>query len=666
MDTGNHRAASGKQFAYIGIDESSGDVLRRVKPVLMEVLPGLLGQFYERTMAVPELAARFPNAETRQRAKDAQARHWSMLFDGRFDERYLDSARRIGLAHHRIDLTPQWYMSGYAFILGELLAAVAAAQPGLLNTAVRRRELGDTLRAVSRAVLLDMDLAMSAYWDSLTHETVAAVDGMIERIDTQVIETVESVTVLTDDLVSSAQTMSGVTATVGESTASASGAAGEALSSAETVAAAAEELHASIAEIADRVSQTARIAHDAVGQMSGARAVLDRLDSAAAEIGRVVEIIGSIAAQTNLLALNATIEAARAGEAGKGFAVVAGEVKNLANQSARSAEDITGRVGAIQEVTRETLKMIDAVSQAISRMEAGAADISAAVEEQTAATSEIARNIGITAERAKDVHRIMERVEDSVRRADQVAHTVNESADRMDESMSGMRKLLVKAVRTSSKLADRRKENRRAAMVEAQLHRDGKVEQVLLYDLSEYGAMAASSAPCTQGARMTLAIPAAGVRLEVQAVACKEGFHHLNFIGDGLPTATVEQLCSTSVEKLIEMTKNDHRAFVAKVADAVAGKISLLPADLSTHHTCRLGRWYDSVTDETMVALASFRELFPIHRQVHAKGRDTLALLAEGRHDEAQQRMGELQELSRQVVAGLDRLGAELKRSRAA
>ena len=62
-------------------------------------------------------------------------------------------------------------------------------------------------------------------------------------------------------------------------------------------------------------------------------------------------MISDIAEQTNLLALNATIEAARAGEAGKGFAVVATEVKNLATQSARAAENIAQRITATQEQT---------------------------------------------------------------------------------------------------------------------------------------------------------------------------------------------------------------------------------------------------------------------------------------------------------------------------
>ena len=192
---------------------------------------------------------------------------------------------------------------------------------------------------------------------------------MIERIDHQVMDTIESVSNLTGDLVTSAHTMTGVTQSVGKDTDAASGAANDALVSAQTVASAAEQLHASIAEIAGQVGRSSQAARQAASRMNDARAVVDRLGLAAEEIGRVVEIIGDIAAQTNLLALNATIEAARAGEAGKGFAVVANEVKILASQSARSAEDITSRVGTIQKVTRDTVGMIDEVSRAIAEMD---------------------------------------------------------------------------------------------------------------------------------------------------------------------------------------------------------------------------------------------------------------------------------------------------------
>ena len=121
--------------------------------------------------------------------------------------------------------------------------------------------------------------------------------------------------------------------------------------------------------------------------------IVTGLAEAAKHIGAVVEMITDIAEQTNLLALNATIEAARAGDAGKGFAVVAGEVKSLANQTAKATEEIGREIGKIQGETEEAVKAIGAITQIIRELDEISSTIASSVEEQGAATQEIARNV---------------------------------------------------------------------------------------------------------------------------------------------------------------------------------------------------------------------------------------------------------------------------------
>ncbi|WP_247647887.1 methyl-accepting chemotaxis protein [Pannonibacter phragmitetus] len=181
------------------------------------------------------------------------------------------------------------------------------------------------------------------------------------------------------------------------------GAAEEASINVQTVASGAEELSASIREISSQVARSAQIANDAAVEAETSSRNVQNLSAAAQQIGEVVELITSIAEQTNLLALNATIEAARAGEAGKGFAVVASEVKGLASQTAKATEEISQKIGEIQSSTNTTVESISRIVRTIGHIQEVAQAISAAVEEQGAATSEIAANTQRAATGADDV-----------------------------------------------------------------------------------------------------------------------------------------------------------------------------------------------------------------------------------------------------------------------
>ena len=161
----------------------------------------------------------------------------------------------------------------------------------------------------------------------------------------------------------------------------------------QTVAAGTEEMTSSIREIAKNANDAAGVAASAVQVADQTNATVAKLGESSAQIGDVIRSITSIAEQTNLLALNATIEAARAGEAGKGFAVVANEVKDLAQETAKATEDISHRVEQIQVDTEAAVAAIAEISSIIARINDTQATIASAVEEQTATTNEMGRNV---------------------------------------------------------------------------------------------------------------------------------------------------------------------------------------------------------------------------------------------------------------------------------
>ncbi len=200
----------------------------------------------------------------------------------------------------------------------------------------------------------------------------------------------------------------------------------------ETVAAAAEELSQSIDEIARHVQEASRMTEQAVSESNRTNASINELEGASKQIGEVIKVITSIAQQTNLLALNATIEAARAGEAGKGFAVVANEVKELARQTAKATEEISHKIAAIQTSSGEAIGAITSIGESIRRINEISTTIAGAVEEQTAATSEISRNVAEaargTAEVSSSISVVASAAEESGRRVSemqQVAQQVN-------------------------------------------------------------------------------------------------------------------------------------------------------------------------------------------------------------------------------------------------
>ena len=194
---------------------------------------------------------------------------------------------------------------------------------------------------------------------------------------------------------------------------SAAGASEEISRGVDAVATNSEEMNAAIKEIARNASEASAMSNSTLKHAHMTNTTILQLGQSSQEIGNVIKVISSIAQQTNLLALNATIEAARAGEAGRGFAVVANEVKELAKQTARATEEITGKVNAIQRDTAAAVEAIGQIAVSIEKLNNIAGAIAASVEEQQATTNEMSRVVQDSAKGVSSISRNIKAVSEA-------------------------------------------------------------------------------------------------------------------------------------------------------------------------------------------------------------------------------------------------------------
>ncbi|MCP3387741.1 methyl-accepting chemotaxis protein [Bradyrhizobium sp. CCGB12] len=289
--------------------------------------------------------------------------------------------------------------------ISTIISQMQALSEGDLSVSIERRgkhtEIGRmaaTLELFKEALIAKRALDEKAAAESRAKiERSNRVDLIAREFENMIGEVVETVSSASTELETSATTLTaGASESLRLATSVASGAE-QASVNMHSIASATEEMTASIVEISRQVQEAARIASAAVEQSRASNKRTDELARAAARIDDVVELIGKIAAQTNLLALNATIEAVRAGDAGKGFAVVATEVKALAEQTTAATEEIGLQIVDIQAATRGAVDTIKDIGGVVDRISEISAAIASAIEEQSAATQDIARNIQLAA-----------------------------------------------------------------------------------------------------------------------------------------------------------------------------------------------------------------------------------------------------------------------------
>ena len=361
----------------------------------------------------------------------------------------------------------------------------------------------------------------------------------------------------------------------------------ETVDNTQTIATAVEELDAAIGQISsvtnnvsEEANQTQRAIESGLASVEAASTGMDQIEATAssageraqrmadafAEIRKILEVIDAIAKQTNLLALNATIEAARAGEAGRGFAVVAGEVKVLANQTAKATEEIRGKIEATNEEVDQMLSAMAETMQAVSN----------------------GRN---------DIGVVRSEVEQAAHRVGHVTGRIGDAASGITEQSAATREVARSIEVIREKTANSLDNARKA--VDAVT----RSEDIIKEQLTEFQAL-------------------------------------------NLPGA------------VIEFAKSDHALWKKRLAGMLVGASKLEASELADHHQCRLGKWYDSVSEPAYRNHPAFAALEGPHGRVHKHGRAVAELFARGDRIGALAEYKKMEAASTEVVELLERLSS--------
>ncbi|HWK40298.1 MAG TPA: HAMP domain-containing methyl-accepting chemotaxis protein [Croceibacterium sp.] len=195
----------------------------------------------------------------------------------------------------------------------------------------------------------------------------------------------------------------------------------------------------SVAEISRFAANSASLAGEAGHSARGADATISELANTAQQIEKIVGMIDGIAQRTGLLALNASIEAARSGDAGKGFAVVASEVKELAGQTSHATGEVAGQIRAIQASTEQSVAALRRIGEQVHAMEGGAVSIAQAVDEQSLASHDLARNLAQAARGAEEIGEAMRQVRETTRSTGASASQLLDSASELHQQAASLR-----------------------------------------------------------------------------------------------------------------------------------------------------------------------------------------------------------------------------------
>ncbi len=446
-------------------DENNFRHFPRIRSAIEKYAPAALRKLYAQIASDPIASGLLPTNAQREKASSAQYRHWMTMFSGRFDERILDGARKIGRIHSDVGLTPAYYIGGYALVLEELIAAMLARR---VVTPLNGRATGEMIGTLVKAALHDMEAAIGGYFEQEEVSRAGALESINRALAAMaggdLRAQLEDLPVAYAPLAREFHTMryqiSSMVVQMTDAADTVKTGAREISDAANDLAHRTESQAANIAEIAEgmrtitvavgQTASSARAVNASVTEvesdarhggevMQAAVVAMDKIKQSSSEIAQIIDVIDGIAFQTNLLALNAGVEAARAGESGKGFAVVASEVRALAHRTTEAARDIKGLIVKSGDDVKQGVDLVAQTGLALDRIIERLGDTSVRTSDIAANSEQQAGNVDALSDRVQTMDLDTQHNAAMVEQSSAVARTLAEQAVKMAEIVGRFR-----------------------------------------------------------------------------------------------------------------------------------------------------------------------------------------------------------------------------------